>query len=98
MREDGEITKETYLQRKKKNDDTIQRLVEQKNQLESEVITESAKQQVMAKVIIDNSKAVLIGKFVIGYEEAKNYANRRRRKVKRVHWDKPAVIRIYADL
>lgn len=158
MREDGEITKETYLQRKKKNDDAIQRLVEQKSQLESEVVTENEKQQVMAKVrtyvddtlqfpnimgyktcvpeemietyvnsikacadnvyeynirinpnaevqipvvpdsefnpqihsakvLIDNSKAVLIGKFVIGYEEAKNYANRRRRKVKRVHWD-----------
>lgn len=169
MREDGEITKEVYLQRKKKNDDAIQRLMEQKCHLESEVVTESEKQQVMekvrkyvdnalhfpdimgyktrvpeemietyvnsikacadnvyeynirinpnakvqipvvpdsefnpqihsAKVMIDNSEAVLIGEFVIDYEEAKNYANRRRRKVKRVHWDKPAVIRVYADL
>lgn len=169
MREDGEITKEIYLQRKKKNDDALQRLMEQKNQLETEVVSENEKQDVMAKVrtyvdealhfpdimgyktqvpeemietyvnsikacadnvyeynirinpnakvqrpvvpdaefnpqihsakvMIDNSKAVLIGEFVIGYEEAKNYANRRRWKVKRVHWDKPAVIRIYADL
>ncbi|MCI8363933.1 MAG: recombinase family protein [Eubacterium sp.] len=169
MREGGEITRETYLQRKKKNDDAIQRMMEQKSHLESEVVTENEKKQVMAKVkayvdealrfpdimgdkisvpeemidtyvnsikacadnvyeynrkinpnakvqipvvpdsefnpkihsakvMIDNSKAVLIGEFVIDYEEAKNYANRRRRKVKRVHWDKPAVIRIYADL
>ena len=169
MREGGEITKEIYFQRKKKNDDAIRQLEEQKKQLDVEVVTESEKPRVMAKVreyvdealcfsdimgynicvpeemietyvnsikacagnvyeynirinpnaevqipvvpdsefnpqihsskvIIDNSEAVLIGEFVIDYEEAKNYANRRRRKVKRVHWDKPAVIRIYANL
>lgn len=169
MRENGEITKEMYLERKNKNDAAILRLEEQKKNLEDEVLTESKKKQVMANVkefldnslkfpdvlgyktsvpeemidvyvnsikpcannvyeynirinpdaevqipvipdsefnpqmhsanvFIDNSKATLIGEFTIDYEEAKNYANRRSRKVKRVHWNEPAVIRIYAEL
>lgn len=51
-----------------------------------------------AKKILDNSDAVLIAEFTLGYDEAKTYANRMRRKVKRVHWEKPAVIRVYARI
>lgn len=51
-----------------------------------------------AKKVLDNSDAVLIAEFTLGYDEAKAYANRMRRKVKRVHWEKPAVIRVYARI
>lgn len=48
--------------------------------------------------ILDNSKATLLAEFTINYDEAKEYANHRKRKVARVHFDKPVTIRIYADL
>ena len=52
----------------------------------------------LAKKFLDNSQSSLITEFEIDYEEAKEYANRIKRKVKRVHFDKSVVIRIYADL
>ncbi len=51
-----------------------------------------------AKKVLNNSDAVLIAEFTLGYDEAKAYANRMRRKVKRVHWENPAVIRVYARI
>ena len=51
-----------------------------------------------AKKVLDNSDATLIAEFTLGYDEAKEYANRIKRRVKRVHWERPAVIRIYARL
>lgn len=51
-----------------------------------------------AKVYIDNTDAVLIKEISVSYEDAKNYANKRKKKVKRVHFDKPVTIRVYANL
>lgn len=51
-----------------------------------------------SKKILDNSDATLIAEFALGYDDAKEYAERIKRKVKRVHWEKPAVIRIYTRL
>jgi len=51
-----------------------------------------------AKKILDNSQSALIAEFEIDYENAKEYANKVGRKVKRVHFDKPVIIRIYSDL
>ena len=50
-----------------------------------------------AKKILDNSDSTLIAEFALEYDDAKEYANRIKRKVKRVHWEKPAVIRIMLD-
>lgn len=41
-------------------------------------------------------KASLLVEFSVDYETAKEYANRRQRKVARVHWTQPATIRIFA--
>ena len=51
-----------------------------------------------ASKVIDNSDAVLIAEFTLGYEEAKTYANRLKRKVNRVHWEKPVTVKIFARL
>lgn len=51
-----------------------------------------------AKKFLDSSQSSLIAEFEIDYEDAKEYANKVSRKVKRVHFDKPVVIRIYADI
>lgn len=51
-----------------------------------------------AKKMLDNSESSLIAEFEIDYDEAKEYANNIQRKVKRVHFDKPVVIKIFADL
>ncbi len=48
-----------------------------------------------AKKILDNSQSTLIDEFEIDYEDAKEYADKVGRKVKRVHFDKPVIIRIY---
>lgn len=47
---------------------------------------------------IDNSKAVLLAEFTVDYELAKQYANSLKKKVKRVHWEVPAIIRVYANI
>jgi DNA invertase Pin-like site-specific DNA recombinase len=47
---------------------------------------------------IDNSNATLLAEFCVDYDEAKEYAGSRSRKVVRAHFDKPATIRIYANL
>ncbi len=51
-----------------------------------------------AKKFLDNSESTLIAGFTISYEDAKEYANRIGRKVRRVHFDNPITVRIYADL
>ncbi len=51
-----------------------------------------------AKKFLDNSEAALIAEFTISYEDAKEYANRIGRKVKRAHFDKPITVRVYADI
>lgn len=51
-----------------------------------------------AKRFLDNSNSSLIAEFTIDYDQAKEYANKVRRKVKRVHFQEPVTIRIYADL
>lgn len=51
-----------------------------------------------AKVYIDNTDAVLIKEISVSYEDAKDYANKRKKKVRRVHFDKPVTIRVYANL
>ena len=47
---------------------------------------------------LDNSKAILLKEFQVEYAVAKDYANRLKRKVVRIHWDVPATIRIFASL
>ena len=47
---------------------------------------------------LDNSGAILIGELEVGYAEAKAYANKLRRKVRRVHWEIPAKIKVYANI
>jgi DNA invertase Pin-like site-specific DNA recombinase len=47
---------------------------------------------------LDNSKAILLKEFQVEYAVAKEYANKLKRKVVRVHWDVPATIKIFASL
>lgn len=51
-----------------------------------------------AKKFLDNSGSALIAEFTISYEDAKEYANRIGRKVRRVHFDNPITVRVYADI
>lgn len=47
---------------------------------------------------LDNSKSILLKEFQVEYAVAKEYANKLKRKVVRVHWDVPATIKIFASL
>ena len=47
---------------------------------------------------LDNSKAILLKEFQVEYSVAKEYANKLKRKVVRVHWNVPATIKIFASL
>lgn len=46
---------------------------------------------------IDNSKAVLLAEITLTYRDAKEYANKLKRKVVRVHWKTPVTIRVYGE-
>lgn len=56
------------------------------------------KQMDESKVIIDNSSNILFGECRIGYEEAKAYANKLKRKVIRKQWETPVIIRVYGSM
>lgn len=47
---------------------------------------------------IDNSNKELLGEIEIDYDTAKAYANSIKRKVQRVHFEKPVTIKIYSNL
>lgn len=47
---------------------------------------------------INNSESFLVGEIILTYSDAKTYANKRKRKVVRVHWKTPVTIKIYATL
>jgi len=47
---------------------------------------------------LDNSDAVLLAEFEVDYATAKEYANRLKRKVVRVHWEVPAKIKIFVNV
>lgn len=47
---------------------------------------------------INNDSAVLLKEFEVDYDTAKEYANKLKRKVVRVHWQIPAKIRIYLSV
>ena len=53
-----------------------------------------------ANLFIDNSDATLICEFELSYEDAKNYASMTKGqfKVKRVHFEKPITVRVFANL
>ena len=51
-----------------------------------------------SKLIIDNSSNILFGECRIGYEEAKAYANKLKRKVIRKQWETPVIIRVYGSM
>ena len=51
-----------------------------------------------ATKILDNSDAVLLAEFEVDYATAKEYANRLKRKVVRVHWEVPAKIKIFVNV
>lgn len=168
MREDGTIDKEQYVERKKKNDDELSKLLATKDRLSAMKFAEDNKESTLEAVkkffddnillpnkigdvipetmietyinsikvcadnkyeynikvnpyaenvsalvvpdeefipsvhsaskVIDNSDAVLVAEFTLGYEEAKTYANRLKRKVNRVHWQKPVTVKIFARM
>lgn len=51
-----------------------------------------------ATKVLDNSNAVLLAEFEVDYATAKEYANRLKRRVIRVHWEVPAKIKIFVNV